>query len=170
MSPVPVFRLFGIEIAPRIHQDCFGAFFVSANSKSDRNPLGLSFSERIGIVQHGVILSAFFAEMSCYHKISSFLRSSNTYLIPGSYKDQLPEIEKTTDKSQLSMPADIVVLFERRQIGQLGKGFHICTAEVPCTAGKRTCRSFLFLQQVLFSVISVPRKPDIISCSYIPIS
>ena len=30
-------------------------------------------------------ISAFFAEMSCYHLLSSFLRSSNTYLIPGSY-------------------------------------------------------------------------------------
>ena len=60
-------RLFGIEIASCIHQDCFGAFFVSLNSKSGRNPLGLSFSERIGVVQHGVVISAFFAEMSCYH-------------------------------------------------------------------------------------------------------
>ena len=78
-------RLFGIEIASCVHQDCFGAFFVSLNSKSGRNPLGLSFSERIGVVQHGVVISAFFAEMSCYHLLSSFLRSSNTYLIPGSY-------------------------------------------------------------------------------------
>ena len=60
-------RLFGIEIASCIHQDCFGAFFVSLNSKSGRNPLGLSFSERIGVVQHGVVISAFFAEMSSYH-------------------------------------------------------------------------------------------------------
>ena len=60
-------RLFGIEIASCIHQDCFGAFFVSLNSKSGGNPLGLSFSERIGVVQHGVVISAFFAEMSCYH-------------------------------------------------------------------------------------------------------
>ena len=60
-------RLFGIEIASCIHQDCFSAFFVSLNSKSGRNPLGLSFSERIGVVQHGVVISAFFAEMSCYH-------------------------------------------------------------------------------------------------------
>ena len=60
-------RLFGIEIASCIHQDCFGAFFVSLNSKSGRNPLGLSFSERIGVIQHGVVISAFFAEMSCYH-------------------------------------------------------------------------------------------------------
>ena len=65
--PVHDLRLFGIEIASRIHQDCFGAFFVSLNSKSGRNPLGLSFSERIGVVQHGVVISAFFAEMSCYH-------------------------------------------------------------------------------------------------------
>ena len=60
-------RLFGVEIASCVHQDCFGAFFVSLNSKSGGNPLGLSFSERIGVVQHGVVISAFFAEMSCYH-------------------------------------------------------------------------------------------------------
>ena len=60
-------RLFGIEIASCVHQDRFGAFFVSLYSKPGGNPLGLSFSERIGVVQHGVVISAFFAEMSCYH-------------------------------------------------------------------------------------------------------
>ena len=60
-------RLFGIEIASCVHQDRFGAFFVSLHSKPGGNPLGLSFSERIGVVQHGVVISAFFAEMSCYH-------------------------------------------------------------------------------------------------------
>ena len=60
-------RLFGIEIASCVHQDCFGAFFVSLHRKPGGNPLGLSFSERIGVVQHGVVISAFFAEMSCYH-------------------------------------------------------------------------------------------------------
>ena len=60
-------RLFGIEIASCVHQDRFGAFFVSLHSKPGGNPLGLSFSERIGVVQHGVVISAFFAEMPCYH-------------------------------------------------------------------------------------------------------
>lgn len=60
-------RLFGIEIASCVHQDRFGAFFVSLHGKPGGNPLGLSFSERIGVVQHGVVISAFFAEMSCYH-------------------------------------------------------------------------------------------------------
>ena len=60
-------RLFGIEIASCVHQDRFGAFFVPLHSKPGGNPLGLSFSERIGVVQHGVVISAFFAEMSCYH-------------------------------------------------------------------------------------------------------
>ena len=60
-------RLFGIEIASCVHQDRFGAFFVSLHSKPGGNPLGLSFSERISVIQHGVVISAFFAEMSCYH-------------------------------------------------------------------------------------------------------
>ena len=66
-------RLFGIEIASCVHQDCFSAFFVSLHSKPGGNPLGLSFSERIGVVQHGVVISAFFAEMSCYHNYPSSL-------------------------------------------------------------------------------------------------
>ena len=59
MSPFMSFGSSGLKLRRVSIRIASARFFVSLNRKSGRNPFGLSFSARIGIVQHGVILSAF---------------------------------------------------------------------------------------------------------------
>ena len=67
---VSLYRFFGLELLTFFHQKGFGLFLVALHSETGGDPLGLSLSKGIVVIQDGIVIAVFFSKVSCYHFIN----------------------------------------------------------------------------------------------------